>query len=155
MVSTLMSPVNQYPRELCEEMSRCVEKFVTKAGTVLHDTNLTADATLTARHLRHHGRKPAPPLVAEYWLIADETTSKNFPHTKPFSKIPPTMEKGGEVILNVNGNLQHQCLELEQQFSTMLDTVVRATGGFDKVTKWYGVWSFSKPDPDGTNNKMH
>ena len=45
---------SEYPRGLCEEMSRCVAKFLTKEGTIFSDTNLAVDATLAARHLRHH-----------------------------------------------------------------------------------------------------
>ena len=130
----------EYPKELCDEMSRCLAKFLTASGTVFPDTNLTADAKLTARHLRHHGRKPLPPLVSEYWLIADELISKNFSQIKPLTKLPPTMEKRGEVIMKADDNLKQQCLELEQQFANMPGTVVRASCGFDGVTQWYGVF---------------
>ena len=130
----------EYPKELCEEMSRCLAKFLVSKGTILTDTNLTADASLTARHLRHHGRKPLPPLVAEYWLIADETIAEHFQHVKPLNRIPPTIEKGGVVVLdNNNGLLDQQCEILQQQYSTLPGTIFRATCGFDKVEKWYGV----------------
>ena len=130
----------EYPKELCGEMARCLAKFLTSAGTNFPDTNLTANAKLTARHLRHHGRKPLPPLVSEYWMIADETISKQFSHTKPLHSLPPTMEKGGEIVLEADENLKHRCVELEQQFATMPGTVVRASCRFDRVTKWYGVF---------------
>ena len=85
----------EYPRELCNEMSRCLAKFLVLQGSILPDTNFTTDTSLTARHPRQHRRKPLPPLVAEYWLIADQPIADQFPHVKPLNRLPPTMEKGG------------------------------------------------------------
>ena len=130
----------EYPKELCNEMSRCLAKFLVHQGTILPDTNFTTETSLTARHLRQHGRKPLPPLVAEYWLISDQPIADHFQHVKQLNRLPPTMEKGGVVLLdNDKGLLDQQCAILEQQYSTLPGTVFRATSSFEKVEKWYGV----------------
>ena len=130
---------SEYPKELCNEMSRCLAKFLVSHGSILPDTSLTANAQLTARHLRHHGRKPLPPLIPEYWLISDQSIAEQFQHVRPLNRLPPIMEKGGVILLDNKVDLKQQCAALEQRFSILPGTAFRATCSFDKVDKCFGV----------------
>ena len=131
----------EYPKELCNEMARCLAKLLVSHGSILPDTSLTANTPLTARHLRHHSRKPLPPLVAEYWLISDQPIAEQFQHFKQLSRLPPTMEKGGVVLLENNGDLKQQCAALENSFQYYLVQLSEQHAALiiDKVDKWFGV----------------
>ena len=101
------------------------------------------DTAMTARHLRHHGKKPLPPLMAEYWLIADKSIASGFSHSGPIKFIPKETENGGSVtdfgkMSEDDKKAYLQQLELDN--ATLTGTVVRAPRKFSEVEQWFGVW---------------
>ncbi len=60
------SSAKEYPRGLCEVMAASLIRFLVHQGVRFPSENLQYDTAITARHLRQHGKKPLPPLMAEY-----------------------------------------------------------------------------------------
>ena len=126
-----------YPRGLCDAMAASLIRFLAQQDMIFPAENLQHDTHITARHLRQHGKKPLPPLLAEYWIIADLDIAKNFQHYKPI-KYVPKRENGG-VVQGAN-DIGQLCKELEKDHATSRGTIVRAVKSFSEVEQWYGVW---------------
>ena len=129
----------EYPKELCEAMAASLIRFLVHQGVRFPAEKLQYDTAITARHLRQHGKKPLPPLMAEYWLIADADIAKQFTHYKPIRLLPKFVENGGDV-LDASSNMEQWCAELEQKCAMKTGTVVKATKKFSEVEQWFGVW---------------
>ena len=133
----------EYPKQLCAAMTAALVTFLSNKGVRFVAENFQHDTTMTARHLRHHGKKPLPPLMAKYWLIGDKSIAGSFSHSKPIKFIPKESENGGSVIDfgNMNEADKKAYLQnLERDNATLTGTVVRATRKFSEVEQWFGVW---------------
>ena len=102
---------------------------------------LQYDTSITARHLRQHGKKPLPPLMAEYWLITDASIAKQFSHYKPIKFVPKSLENGVMMFLvSADSDIVQWCARLEQVYAIKTGTIVKATTKFSEVAQWFGVW---------------
>ena len=124
-------------------MTAALVMFLSNKGVRFVSENFQHDTAMTARHLRHHGKKPLPPLMAEYWLIADKFIAGGFSHSRPIKFIPKETENGGSVtdfgkMSEADKKAYLQQLELDN--ATLTGTVVRATQKFSEVEQWFGVW---------------
>ena len=132
----------EYPKELCAEMASCLARFLLTKGVKFVDTNLNQQTSMTPRQLRVHGKKQLPPLFAEYWLVCDEAMAQQFEHYKHISRLAPTCEKGGVMMVQFhqgNNEFVAQCKSLESKYSSCLGTIFAATSVSDKVLQWFGV----------------
>ena len=132
----------EYPKQLCEAMTTALVMFLSNKGVRFVSENFQHDTAMTTRHLRHHGKKPLPPLMAEYWLIADKSIAGGFSHSRPIKFIPKESENGGSVtdfgkMSEDDEKAYLQQLELDN--ATLTGTVVRATQNFSEVEQWFGV----------------
>ncbi len=82
----------EYPKKLCEAMASSLIRFLVQQGVRFPAEKLQYDTSITARHLRQHGKKPLPPLMAEYWPITDASIAKQFSHYKPIKFVPESLE---------------------------------------------------------------
>ena len=129
----------EYTKQLCNEMASCVAKFLVTKGVTFVDTNLTDQTAITPRQLRVHGKKQLPPLLAEYWLVCDQTMAQQFAYYKPLTRLPPTCEKGGVMLVQTGNQFVEQCKKLESDYAVKLGTLFAATTTSDKVSNWFGV----------------
>ena len=148
----------EYPKQLCSAMTAELVTFLGNKGVRFVAENFQHDTTMTARHLRHHGKKPLPPLMAEYWLIGDKSIAGSFSHSKPIKFIPKESENGGSVIDfgNMNEADKKAYLQnLERDNATLTGTVVRATRKFSEVEQWFGVWRTPEQSVQSAANIHH
>ena len=86
-----------YPKRLCETMAGNLFRFLQERGVAFPDSHLTSTTQMTARNMRQFGKKQLPPLLSEYWLIADESLAQQFSDFKALQKPPPISEKWGRI----------------------------------------------------------
>ncbi len=81
----------EYTKGLCEAMAASLVRFLVHQGVRFPAEKLQYVTAITARHLRLHGKKPLPPLMAE----SDGNIAKQFPHHKPIRFLPFFFGKRG------------------------------------------------------------
>ena len=145
----------EYTKELCSEMASCVANFLVNKGVSFVDTSLTDQTAITPRQWRVHGKKQLPPLLAEYWLVCDQTMAQQFPYYKPLTRLPPTCEKGGVMLAQTGNEFSEKCKKLESDYAVLSGTVFAATTTSDKVSNWFGVLRCPLQTIDATANMKH
>ena len=148
-----------YPKKLCAEMASCLARFLLTKGVKFADTSLNQQTSMTPRQLRVHGKKQLPPLLAEYWMVCDKAMAQQFEHYKSISRLPPTCEKGGVLMMvqfhQGSNKFVDQCKSLELKYSSCLGTIFAATTASDEVSKWFGVLRNPAQTVKATLNVRH
>ena len=127
------------PKKLCETMASCLCKFVQQKGVQFPEANMTSQTNMTARNLRQFGKRQLPPLLSEYWLVADESSANHFQDFKYINKVPPISENGGE-WKGVCGNETEWYKKIEERYASRPGTLVLKSKDGKKDTNWCGVF---------------
>ena len=116
---------------------------------------MTPQANLTARNLKQFGKRPLPPLLSEYWLVADESSAKHFPDFKHINKVPPISENGGD-WKGVSGNETNEWYKkIEEIYASKPGTLVLKPKDSKKDIKWCGVFRSPKQAVDAAAQIIH
>ena len=142
-----------YPKKLCDTMADNLFRFLKERGVEFPDLHLTSTTQMTARNMRQFGKKQLPPLLSEYWLIADESLAKQFNDFKSLQKPPPISGKWGN-DLGSNKPDELDLKHIEKNYATKAGTLmVEATP--NKEVKWFGVYRTPKQAVEAASNIVH
>ena len=142
-----------YPKKLCDTMADNLFRFLKERGVEFPDLHLTSTTQMTARNMRQFGKKQLPPLLSEYWLIADEALAKQFNDFKSLQKPPPISGKWGN-DLGSNKPDELDLKHIEKNYATKAGTLmVEATP--NKEVKWFGVYRTPKQAVEAASNIVH
>ena len=130
----------EYPMELCRAMVSCFEIWLVQSGAKFPPQLLTNDTKMSARQLRQFGKKQLPPLLSEYWLVADHDIAALFPKAKPLSVCSPDLKTGDDSVVQRAQLNNSFAATLEDQYASLPGTVLRSCGkNDDPGKKWDGV----------------
>ena len=116
---------------------------------------MTAQTMLTSRNLRQFGKRQLPPLMSEYWLVADELSAKHFQDIKPINRVPPISENGGKCEV-INGNESNEWYSnVENMYASMPSTLVLNPKDDNKEMSWHGVFRNPKQAVEAASKIAH
>lgn len=140
-----------YPKELCNVMADNLFHFLQQQGVDFPDLHLTSTTQMTARNMRQFGKKQLPPLLSEYWLVADESLAKQFNAFKALQKPPPISEKWGKDFCSNVLDIK----QLENDYATKAGSLMMETNIDKEEVKWCGVYRTPLQAVEAASNIMH
>ena len=144
-----------YPRKLCDTMASCLSQFLQQKGVRFPEANLTEQTQLTSRNLRQFGKRLLPPLMSEYWLVADETSAKHFQDSKPINKAPPISENGGKCEMINGSESKEWYINIENNYASLPSTLVLKHKETNKEMNWHGVFRNPKQAVEAASKIVH
>ena len=145
----------EYPKKLCETMASCLCKFVQQKGVQFPEANMTSQTNMTARNLRQFGKRQLPPLLSEYWLVADESSANQFQDFKYINKVPPISENGGEWKGVCGNETEEWYKKIEARYASRPGTLVLKSKDGKKDTNWCGVFRSPKQAVEVASQIVH
>ena len=122
-----------------------------KKGVQFPEANMTSQTNMTARNLRQFGKRQLPPLLSEYWLVADESSAQHFQDFKHINRVPPISENGGDWKGVCGNETSEWYKKIEESYASKPGTLVLKPKEGKKDINWCGV--FRSPSGGGFSNR--
>ena len=116
---------------------------------------MTSQTNMTARNLRQFGKRQLPPLLSEYWLVADESNAKHFQDFKRINKVPPISENGGDWKGVCGDETSDWHKKIEESYASKPGTLVLKPKEGKEDLNWCGVFRSPKQAVEAASQIVH